>query len=202
MEAFWKNETGIHGLYEVLDYYHSMFPPAAMHAMFTTNHDENSHSGSEYARMGNAANIFAILCCTWNGIPLIYSGQEMPNTKSLKFFDKDPIEWTGRYELHDFFKKLLSLRKTNKAMQVTADKVQRLYTNDERCLFSYLRKNDSEEVLVIMNLSHEEKHKAQIQYSSNHHYKNIFTGETMEVAGQSSFKLQPWTALVLEKTSL
>jgi len=58
-----------------------MFPPAALRAFFTTNHDENSHSGSEFERLGASAEAFAVLCCTWNAVPLIYSGQEMPNKK-------------------------------------------------------------------------------------------------------------------------
>ena len=38
---------------------------------------------------------------------MIYSGQEMPNKKRLKFFEKDPIEWDGNFEMHDFYKTLL-----------------------------------------------------------------------------------------------
>lgn len=199
MEAFWRNETGIEGLSHVLDYYYSMFPPAAMHAFFTTNHDENSHSGSEYARLGNAADAFVVLCCTWNGIPLIYSGQEMPNKKSLKFFDKDPIDWNGQYELHDFFRKLLLLRKTNAAMQHSEIKVQRISTNDDRCIFSFIRKNDSHEVLVILNLSHEEKPAINLNADINGQYKNIFSEQVIEVTDDSKLSMQPWAYLVYEK---
>jgi hypothetical protein len=48
-----------------------------------------------YERMGDAAKAFAVFCCTWSGIPLIYSGQELPNYKRLRFFEKDEIEWNG-----------------------------------------------------------------------------------------------------------
>ena len=37
------------------------------------------------------------------------SGQELPNKKRLKFFDKDPIEWTGNFELQIFIKHCLHL---------------------------------------------------------------------------------------------
>ena len=119
MEAVWRKEflPAPAGLDEVLDYYDRLFPPEAIHAYFTTNHDENSHSGSEYERLGDAAMAFAVLCCTWNGVPLIYSGQEMPNKKRLDFFDKDPIPWTGQFALHSFFKALLELRKRNPALR-------------------------------------------------------------------------------------
>ncbi len=199
MEAFWRNETGIDGLSYVLENYQNTFPPAAMHALFTTNHDENSHSGSEYERLGSAANTFAVLCSTWNGIPLIYSGQEMPNKKRLKFFDKDPIEWDGHYELHSLFKKLLTLRKTNPAMQITGLQVQRISSNDNRCIFSFLRKNGSDEVLVILNLSHEEKPQVQLYTQLNGRYKSIFSEEVIEINGDSKFPLQAWAFLVYEK---
>ena len=55
MEAYWKRETNIVGLDYVLNKYKSDFPASAMRLFFTSNHDENSHSGSEYKRMGDAA---------------------------------------------------------------------------------------------------------------------------------------------------
>src|SRR5262249_7762732 len=114
MEKFWRGETDINGIDQVLHKYDATFPKTSIHTFFTSNHDENSHSGSEYERMGDAAQVFAVLCATWNGIPLIYSGQELPmKDKRLQFFDKDLIPWTGKNALHDFYKTLLTLRSTN-----------------------------------------------------------------------------------------
>jgi alpha-amylase len=199
MEAFWRNETGIEGLTNVLNYYHNMFPPAAMHAFFTTNHDENSHSGSEFVRLGNSAHAFAVLCCTWNGLPLIYSGQEMPNGKSLKFFDKDPIPWSGHYELHDFFKKLLQLRKTNAAMQITDIMVQRVFTTNDWCLLSFVRRYGDSQVLVVLNLSHEELHGVTLNFQEAGTFKNVFTGEVVEVTANTTIQMSPWSYLVYER---
>ena len=70
MEAFYRRETNIQGLDEVLKYYMHMFPPLALRAFFTSNHDENSHSGSEEERLGVSSKAFAVLCCTWNAVPL------------------------------------------------------------------------------------------------------------------------------------
>ena len=66
-----------------------------MRTWFTSNHDENSWNGTEYEKYGDMAKALAVFSCTWNGIPLIYSGQELPNLKRLKFFEKDAIDWTG-----------------------------------------------------------------------------------------------------------
>ena len=104
MERFWRRETNIAGLDAVLNKYREQFPEKSFRIYFTSNHDENSHSGSEYQRMGDAAKAFAVLCATWNGIPLIYGGQELPNLKALKFFEKDCVEWSSDVQLHEFYK--------------------------------------------------------------------------------------------------
>src|SRR5690606_7575872 len=88
-----------------------------MRAWFTSNHDEDSWNGTEYEKYGEMAMPLAVFSATWNGVPLLYSGQELPLKKRLEFFEKDPIPWTGKYELHDFYKKLLELRKENNAMR-------------------------------------------------------------------------------------
>ena len=45
------------------------------------------------------AKALAVFSVTWDGIPLIYSGQELPlRTKRLEFLN-DPIPWNGTYEM-------------------------------------------------------------------------------------------------------
>ena len=58
------------------------------HMHFTTNHDENSWAGSEQERMGDGHQAFAVLANTFDGMPLIYSGQEEPLTRRLEFLKK------------------------------------------------------------------------------------------------------------------
>jgi glycosidase len=203
MEAFWRKETGLEGLDEVLQYYDTMFPPEALRVFFTTNHDENSHSGSEYERMGDAAKTMAVLCCTWNGIPLIYSGQEMPNYKRLKFFDKDPIEWTGRYELHGFYRALLSLRKRNPAMRPGGGGVttHRLHTKMEVPCFAFARRTaDGEDiVLVLLNFSAGPIEVAAGELLVGGVYRDIFTNNTTDLSRARTIGLAPWGYTVLEK---
>ncbi|HEX7846647.1 MAG TPA: alpha-amylase family glycosyl hydrolase [Chitinophagaceae bacterium] len=155
MEAYWRKETDIEGLDAVLYKYDAVFPSTAIRMFFTSNHDENSHSGTEYDRMGDAAKAFAVLSATWNGIPLIYSGQELPNKKKLAFFEKDAIEWTGVNDLHKFYKALLSLHATHPALRAADANVRtyRIKTTADENVFAFLRKSGEKEVLVILNLS-------------------------------------------------
>ena len=51
-----------------------------------------------------------VLCCTINGMPLVYSGQEAGLDRSLKFFEKDEIKWQD-HENAEIYKKLFQLKK-------------------------------------------------------------------------------------------
>ncbi len=202
MEAYWKKETTIQGLDAVLYRYDSAFPKEAMRLFFTSNHDENSHSGSEYKRMGEAAKAFAVLSATWNGIPLIYSGQELPIYDSLKFFEKDPIKWTGENQLHDFYKKLLNLHSIHPALR-SADKhvtTYRIKTTDDENRFTYLRKNGFSEVLVILNLS--EKNNIPFEIIDDRvsgEFKSLFKEVTIDFTNEKHFNLSAWESVVFYK---
>lgn len=208
MEALWRKESGIEGLDEVLQYYDTMFPCEGMRVYFTTNHDENSHSGSEYERMGDMAKAFSVLCCTWNGLPLIYSGQELPNTKRLKFFDKDQIDWMGHCELETFYKGLLDLRKRNPALRACDPAVttHRLHTRmGDRC-FIFIRRAGEDEVLVVLNLSPEPLSLPASELLLQGCFTDIFTGAVADLtvgleggARTGSIELLPWGYTVREK---
>ena len=201
MEAVWRKEAGLDGLDEVFQYYSDMFPPGAIHVYFTSNHDENSHSGSEFERMGAAAKAFAVLCCTWNGLPMIYSGQELPNYKRLKFFDKDLIDWNGRCELHDFFKTLLGLHKTNPAMRAgdTGSVTRRIGTkSDDRC-YAFVRSAGESEVLVVLNFSAEELTVHPDELGLQGRFRNVFTGDEPDLSGAGMVSLGAWGYGVYEK---
>jgi len=93
------------------------FPKEAYRLMFTSNHDENSWSGTEFEREGAAANACAVLCFTLPGSqPLIYTGQEIGLSRRLEFFEKDPItDWSAN-EYTAFWKKLIDLKHDNPAL--------------------------------------------------------------------------------------
>lgn len=202
MEAFWRKETDINGLKSVLHKYHSDFPPNAIRMYFTSNHDENSHSGSEYERMGKAAKAFAVFTSTWNGIPLVYSGQELPNTKRLLFFEKDSIEWTGKNELHDFYKILLNLHSNHPALRAVDSTVQTfsIDTNNSGQVLSFLRKNGDKEVLVFLNLSDRDNLPLEIiDEKLVGKYSDVFSGGSVDFSTTKNLMMQSWDYLVFEK---
>ena len=202
MEAYWKREANIHGLDTVLQRYNYAFPKNAMRIFFTSNHDENSHSGSEYERLGHAAKAFAVFCATWNGIPLVYSGQELPNSQRLQFFEKDPIQWTGNFGLHNFYKTLLELHTSHPAVRAGDENVTtyRILTSENEQIFSFLRKNGEKEVLVILNLSSNDDLYFEIRDEIvSGIYRNIFSGELTDLTVIRNLVMRAWDYLVFEK---
>lgn len=201
MEAYWRREATINGLESVLYKYDSEFPASAMRLYFTSNHDENSHSGSEYKRMGDATLAFAVFCATWNGIPLIYSGQELPNYESLRFFEKDPIQWTGENKLHDFYKRLLDLHSNHPALRAADHNVRtyRIQTTNDDHIFTFMRKNGDKEILVILNLSSDEQHFEMTDDAIKGLYKNVFSDAANDLTAEKNFIMLAWEFLVFEK---
>ncbi len=202
MEAFWRGERSMSGLESILTKYETLFPATAIRLFFTSNHDENSHSGSEYERMGGAALPFAVLCATWGGIPLVYSGQELPLKNRLNFYNKDEIRWTGNYSLQDFYKTLLELHAIHPALRGGDPdvKIFRLHTTQDDKILAYLRKNGEKEVLVILNLS--SKNDLHFEISDNHIngiYQNVFSGTAVIFLLKRISSMQAWDYLVFQK---
>lgn len=203
MEKYWRKEVPITSIDHVLHKYHENFPLQAFRAFFTSNHDENSHSGSEYERMGDAAKPFAVLCATWNAIPLIYSGQELPMiNKRLHFFEKDLIPWTGEYGLHNFYRTLLLLRQSNPALRSADPAVRtfRLETTENAVLFAFMRKLGDNEVVVILNLS--SNHGLRFRINGrivSGSYTDVFSGREVEIGPEAEIVIEGWGWLVLER---
>ena len=200
-ENFYKENQPLDSLYTVLKKYDDL-GDSSMRAWFTTNHDENSWNGTEYEKYGDMAKALGVFSITWNGVPLIYSGQELPNKKRIKFFDKDVIDWTGKYELQSFYKTLLSLHANNPALRGGDATVQtfRIMTTDSKNVFAYLRKKDDNEILVILNLS--ANNDVQVDITDDMvkgKYKNIFSGSIDDYEVNKKHSMNAWEYLVYEK---
>lgn len=198
-EEFYQKHRKIVELDKVLTAYQQKQPFHHIRSFFTSNHDENSWNGTEYEKYGEMAIPLAVFICTWNGIPLIYSGQEMPNNKRLQFFDKDEIEWTDKPELHNFYKKLLHLRKQHPALLSGHKDVitWRIATDHPYQLFCFVRKNKEKEIIVVLNFSNKK-----ISFHLNDRrvrgeFTNVFTGKSKDAS--ENFKIEPWGYKIMFK---
>jgi alpha-amylase len=200
-EAFYKQNWGTDSLKNMLYHYNSIGDKNAIKLWFTSNHDENSWNGSEYEKYGDAAKAFAVHSITWNGIPLIYSGQELPNMKRLEFFEKDVIEWNGTYVMADFYKKLLTLRKTNPALRTGDDESVPYMINAtaNEMLIAYLRKNGDREVLVFLNMTRQDIQFAVDDENVHGIYLDVFDGVDVDLSLSKHLELKAWGYKVFER---
>lgn len=194
-EKLAKGEQGIHEVYNVLHGY-SQYPAGSSKLLFTSNHDENSWNGTEYEKYGAAAKAWAVFTQTWKGIPLIYSGQELPNKKRLTFFDKDLIDWTPAPALHDFYKTLITLRQTHPAI-ISGDTFNLPVQTDG--VMAYIRHYKSSTIFVLLNLSNQH-HKVEISDEKlNGVFKNVFSGMAFSFSHSVPFELMPGDYFVYVK---
>ncbi len=200
-KEFYEGKIMLDSLLTILKKYDDL-GDSTMRAWFTTNHDENSWNGTEYEKYGDMAKALAVFSCTWNGIPLLYSGQELPNLKRIEFFEKDPIAWKGTNELADFYKTLLKLHTNNPALRSGDPTAQTfiLKTSESKKVFAFLRKNGNKEVLVVLNLSSQKDlHFDILDPMVTGIYKNVFSGAANDFTKEKSFEMQGWEYVVYEK---
>jgi glycosidase len=200
-ENFYKQHLGLDVLYNVLGKYDTNFPGEAYRMYFTSNHDENSWNGTAEEKYGDMLKALIVFSSTWNGIPMVYSGEELPNPKRLRFFEKDPIDWTGEYQLHDLYKALFALRKRNPALRAADAAVSTFHiiTEGGKNIMAYLRKNENNEVLVFLNLSREKAGFIIKDQLINGTYINVFDHSEKHLTPGTVIKMQPWEFLVFEK---
>ncbi|MEO8943001.1 MAG: alpha-amylase family glycosyl hydrolase [Ginsengibacter sp.] len=181
----------------VLNHNFSIFPVNAERMYFTTNHDENSWSGTEFEKYGDAYKAFAVFTQTmYEGVPLIYSGQEVPNKKRLKFFERDPIVW-DKYEMAPFYNTLLHLRQKNEALAADAG-YKKIITCNDVAVFAYIRQKGNHKILVVLNLSPEPQNftiKEQDVYGKP---LNVFSKVKEKLFRNHVYAMQPWGYLVYE----
>ena len=179
-----QGKQGVEDLWNYLAKADSTIRPEAIRMNFISNHDENSWSGTEFERMGDAVKLMTILCYVLPGMPMIYTGQLSGNHHRLEFFEKDVIDTDEEYAQADLYKKLNAMRKHNPAL-FSPEKgapLERIACDNEaifacrRCLKEGKSTN---EVVAVMNMS-DQPQKVTLE-----------TGETYEFEpwkGQIEFK--------------
>lgn len=198
---FYQKKASLQDLKNLLQHY-SNIGDQSMRAWFTTNHDENTWNGTEYEKYGNLAPALAVFSVTWNGVPLLYNGQELPlKTKRLAFFEKDPIPWDGQNQLDDFYKTLLNLKSENPALRGGDSNATThwIETSANDKILVYLRKNANREVLVLLNMTAENVAFNIKGKDVEGQYKNVFTQSPQALMDDSRFTLKAYDYLVFEK---
>jgi 1,4-alpha-glucan branching enzyme len=148
--------------------------------------------------MGDAQKVFATLIFTGQGIPLIYSGQEVCLNKKLKFFVRDPIKW-DTCSLTEFYKTLTSLKHNNKALWNgdSGGPMVKIKTNNDNKVFAFYREKGESRVVVLLNLSKKSVAVKPLPVNLNGEYRDYFEGLKTVLPLTDSLKIEPWGYKVL-----
>lgn len=120
-----------------------------------TNHDLNSWEGTEFERLGNLSQAFAVLSWTLPGMPLMYTGQETGMNRAFEFFEKDKApEWEPRNAYFDFYKTLNTLKHKHPALAAGSARGGKMlrYATKSPDLYVFERQLGNDRVVVALNL--------------------------------------------------
>ena len=177
------------------------YPRDIMRMNFTSNHDKNAWEGTGPEQMGDALPVATVLSVVSEGLPLIYNSQEDGETKRLKFFEKDPIEWRGHPNA-DFYRKLFALKHANTALWNAhwGARMVQVVNSAPGTVLSFVRQNDRDKVFAVLNFSKEAKivkfEDAGLYAGA---YTDYFSGEKTQLTAATELTLPPWAWRVFVK---
>lgn len=178
------------------------FPREAFRLMFTSNHDENSWAGTEFERMGDAAEAMAVLTYLLpNGQPLIYTGQEVGFNRRFAFFDKDCVDdWTPN-GYTDFYRRMNALRHANPALDAgeKGAPMRLLPHDDPQRLLAFVREDGGNAVVALLNLSSDTV-VAKVDFAgAEGEYADFATGGRRTVNIGDTFEMKGWSYIILTR---
>ncbi|MBQ2034232.1 MAG: alpha amylase C-terminal domain-containing protein, partial [Alistipes sp.] len=178
------------------------YPQSALRMMFTSNHDENSWSGSEFARLGEAVRIMAALTFVLpQSLPLIYTGQEVGYDHSFEFFDRDTLPSLVANEHTQLYRRLINLKHTQHALDSgeRGGRIIEIENNAKDCIMTFVREKGDSRVVAILNLSPYTIHADFNTGIYAGSYYNALTGEQTTLPSHVEQDIAPWGYTILHK---
>ncbi|MDG2451007.1 MAG: alpha-amylase family glycosyl hydrolase, partial [Saprospiraceae bacterium] len=161
---------------------------------FTSNHDENTWAGTVMDRMGAGHQALAVLAATFDGMPLLYNGQEIPLNFRVPFFEKDTIHWDNiQYE--DFYKNLFAFKDQCSAIRNEGG-AEIEFISDSNEVLAFRRKGNYDDAVVIINLTNEtQEYSLDISFEN---FRNIHTNSLFDATAKKTMEIGPWQYMVLD----
>ncbi|ACU08170.1 alpha-amylase, putative [Flavobacteriaceae bacterium 3519-10] len=179
----------------------SIFPKEGISMNFIDNHDKNSWEGNQYSNFGEALQAATVFTVMMDGMPLVYNGQEAGLDRSLKFFERDPIDWNN-HPNEALYTALFALKHKNQALWngSRGGEMVRIMNDKMDQVISFVREKNGDKVLTFINLSKENVH---VTFDTSYDagtYTNLFTAKTERVPQKMTLTMQPWGYVVLHRS--
>ena len=132
-------------------------PHGARFARYTDNHDfANDMMRPDVIFSEQGAWAMSVLSFTIDGVPLIYSGQEIGDNCAHSIFTNWPIRWEAacmpkKQKTLEFYKQLCQLHRSHPALY--AGEVKWVDHNQPEIVVAFKRYTENEEILTVTNLS-------------------------------------------------
>ena len=158
------------------------FPQGSLHLQISDNHDEARAVARFGIRGALAAQVFMM---TLDGIPLLYNGMEAGDATESgdpALFEKMPVFWKPkeRPPLRDIYRDLIKLRKQHAAFR--SDRVTWLRSSNESDLITFMRHDDKDEFVVVINFSNRPQ-VGWVELMNARQFKPVKISGAPEVAG-------------------
>ena len=180
----------------------SRYPAEAMRMSFTSNHDENSWSGSEFERFGDALEVMtAFTFLMPKTIPLIYTGQEVGYDHSFAFFEHDPLPDCCPTRQTEVYRRLIRLKHMEAALAAGergGDMVE-IDNNAKDCMMTFVREKGRSRVVAILNLSPWTIHADFSTGGYAGEYRDAMTCERIVLPEHFERDILPWHYQILVK---
>ena len=180
------------------------YPREAMRLSFTSNHDENSWSGSHQARFGAALDVMTAMTFLMpSTMPLIYTGQEVGYDHSFEFFERDAIPASAYVENRttELYRRLSALKHREMALAAgeRGGEVIEIENNAKDCMMTFVREVRGSRVVAIVNLSPYTIHADFRTGIYAGKYIDALTGERVVLDDHVERDIAPWQYQILVK---
>ena len=137
-------------------------------------------------------------------MPLIYNGQEIQYKSGgrVSLAEKTPIDWSKPdTTMTNLTKKLTRLQHANPALRTGSNSgdYSNISTSADESVYAYKRSSGTDEVVVMLNFDEEEVDFSVAEGMTEGRYKDILSGNTMDVDASSSFRIPALDAAVFVK---
>ncbi len=186
-------KANVNALYAYYSWNQGFYPENIFRMTFVSNHDKNSWDGTMWEQFGDGLDAAIVLSVVGEGMPLVHNGQEAGEPKRLAFFDKDPIVWKEHY-IGKLYKDLFSLLKNNTALWHAkwGARMIKVPNTSENEVFSFVRKNEKDNVFAVFNFSATEKQVTFKETLYHGDYVDYFTKENVSFKEGTELKIKPW----------
>ena len=160
---------------------------------FTTNHDQSAWEATPMTLFNGkaGATCASVITTYYNGVPLIYTGQEVGRVSTVPFFSNSPINWTVNLDMQQNYRDMLSFY-SQSAVSRYGTAVP--YTATDVVCFKKVLNAD--QILVIANVRNTTTNYSIPTALLNTTWTNALTGASVTLG--SSLSLTAYQYLILK----